>query len=129
MIDSGKMVTLAMIAVLIGLVAIVYNDVGNDPELANKPEWSALQSVQAKSINEPSDGPVFVNVGSYNVVGVKSRDDGTVTWLLASPLVSPFLKIMPKENKVRISKFDFEKIKATVKLNKETEVFLRNSVE
>jgi hypothetical protein len=118
-----------IIILLAIFVTIIYHSLANNPELANKPEWSTLQSVQSKYVGESSDDPIFLTVGSYDLIGIKSLDRPSRTWLLAKPLVSPLVKTMPQENKVRISQSDFDKIKSTVKLNEETEIFLRNSIE
>ncbi len=129
MTTSGKFLFCILLANAFGLVAFLFHSLVNGPDLANKPEWSALQAIELRYRSDESSDLILTQVGSYDVIGIKSPSEVSRTWVLASPHVVPRLKILPMEFKVRIIQSDFEIIKNSVKLNEETELFLRNSIE
>jgi len=118
--------------VAITLTAVLYA-IKNDPELANKPEWSTLQAVEATHRNDVSLQRVTIikNFGSssLDVVGIRSTKGEPTVWILASPQIAPLVKVMPENIKVQLTDAEFEKIKSSVELNEETEAFLFKATE
>ena len=105
----------------------------NDPELANKPEWSVLQAVEATYRNDVSLQriTIVINFGSssLDVIGIRSAKGEPMVWVLASPQVAPLVKQMPQNIKIQLTDTEFARIKSSVELNEETEAFLSNSIE
>lgn len=75
--------------------------VSNDPELANKAEWSALQAVESEYRgNAFVDRVVIIEgfgKGKLDLIGVKSTDNGAPVWILANSKISPLVNIMPDD--------------------------------
>lgn len=104
-----------------------------DNELANKPEWSSLQIAEAKYRDDKTEGVMFIFADNkdqkFDLIGIKNSASGSRSWLIANPQRSPLVKILPLDVKIRISKEQLEKIITSVKLNQETQIFLKNSVQ
>jgi hypothetical protein len=126
---SGKILLGVLVANAAVILMWLYNSITNDPELANKPEWSVLQAVEIQYRDKSSPDLVIERIGKYEMIGVKSLNGPSKVWILADPQFSPKVKIMPPNSKIRISSGDFEKIKNSTKLNEETELFLKNSTD
>lgn len=125
--------------VLLGSVALGWswmNTIENDPEIANKPEWSVLQvmDIQDKS-KMISHGDILVakkvgKHGDYDVVGIKKMSLENPIWILTNAKFSPKIKIIPQDFKnIRISRSEYESIISNLSVNEEAEVFLRNAVQ
>lgn len=113
-------------------VWLLVDSVSKDPELANKPEWSALQAVDAEYDKGFADRLRIIKSFGRNkvdIIGIKSTGDGSPVWILANPRIVPRVKIMPADLKFRISEAEFQKLVAEVELNEETKTLLRNAIE
>jgi len=68
---------------------------GCSPELASKPEWSVLQSIEQEYRNKKFTEPEILTVRGYEVLGVQGKN-GQRIWILLKPQASPFYKQMPQ---------------------------------
>jgi hypothetical protein len=68
---------------------------GCSAELASKPEWSVLQSIEQEYRNKKFTEPEILNVRGHEVLGVRGKS-GQRVWILLNPQASPFYKQMPQ---------------------------------
>lgn len=125
--------------VLLGAVALGWswmNAIENDPEIANKPEWSILQVMDNQDKSRMiSHGGILIakNIGKhdgYDVVGIKEIALENPIWILTNAKFSPKIKILPQDfKKIRISRSEYEAILSKLNVNEETKFFLRNAIE
>ena len=130
-----KFVSWLFLTALSALLLLVFliHGIMNDPELANKPEWSVLQGVEATYRNDVSLQRITVvknfGLSSLDVIGIRSTKGEPTVWVLASPRIAPLVKQMPQNIKIRLTDVEFATIKSSVELNEETEAFLSDAVE
>ncbi len=130
---SGKVIFLGTVACLIGASVWIFSLIGKDEELASKTEWSALQNAYLKYDNQLTDRLIIIKADNkkemYDLLGVISVDGKTRVWIMASPNSVPKLKTMPSNLKITITQNELQKIRTAVKLNAETDEFLKNAIE
>lgn len=68
---------------------------GCSSELASKPEWSILQSVEQEYRDQTFKTPGVLRKQGYKLLGVQGRE-GRHVWILLNPKSSPFYKQMPQ---------------------------------
>lgn len=104
-------------------------------EMTGKREWSILQALVEANRNTPAKDRVTIRTalasGEYNAIGITS-DNGQTVWMLARCYGPPYVKALPlsatEMNRVRITHSDLEKIRGSVRISEEVELFLINSL-
>ena len=129
----GPVVGALVLAALAGSALYAWIGIGNDPELANKPEWSALQAADVRWRSSASD-EIFaisenIGGGEYDAVGIWDNTERAMVWVLTNPKQQPNIKTLPKFTRLRISHKQFEEVGSKLDVHRDVEEFLRNSIE
>ncbi len=105
-----------------------------DSELAQKPQWSLLQSLAVKYQDDINRNGVIVLPRalrtSHTAIGVPRADrpQGYV-WVIADPYGNPKLKAVPDETPFRLKSYELHGLERLMPLDAEILAFLRRGVE
>ena len=106
----------------------VFVSISADPELANKQEWSILQSLEAKNRNNVAASDLMIetnyNATGYDAFGILNNKTHQRVWFLGNARNIPLIKILPTIENIHISPEQLDKIKKQTKLNQETLQFI-----
>ncbi len=118
-----------------GLVAIPLTVwIYPDSELAQKPQWSLLQSLSVKYQDDANGNGVIVLPralrSKHVAIGLPRADrpQGYV-WVIADPYGTPKLKAVPEQTPFRLKTYELHRIEGRLALDAEILTFLREGVE
>jgi len=86
---------ITFISLLIIAATIVTVMFGCSAELASKPEWSVLQSIELENRHRRFTEPEIITIDGYPVLGVQGNN-GQRIWILLNSNASPFYKQVPQ---------------------------------
>ena len=86
---------ITFISLLIIAATIVTVMFGCSEELASKPEWSVLQSIELENRHRRFTEPEIITIDGYPVLGVQGNN-GQRIWILLNSNASPFYKQVPQ---------------------------------
>ncbi len=86
---------ITFISLLIIAATIVTVMFGCSAELASKPEWSVLQSIELENRHRRFTEPEIITTDGYPVLGVQGNN-GQRIWILLNSNASPFYKQVPQ---------------------------------
>jgi len=122
---------LGLWSVLLFLTSACNKD-ANDDELANKPEYSILQSYEYKYRDMPNDKPYLVEMNALNtgltVIAFPAQDKshGYVVMLTNSSR-SPDIKVLPDVDFV-VTNESYKAVKEQIALSKEVDQFISKHI-
>ena len=126
--SMGAMIVWAMVAVPL----MVWLD--PDSELAQKPQWSLLQSLAVKYEDDANGNGIIVLPRalrtSHTAIGLPRADQPRgYVWVLADPRGEPMLKALPQDAPFRLKTYELHGIERRLPLDAEILSFLRKGVE
>ena len=126
-----KMKILFAVSILTNIAIAVwalYAGIAADPELANKPEWNALQYLESKHRDGPSEPNVILIKNledtGYDAAGIFDAKTSKRFWILTNSKISPKIKLMPKPTEITLSDDQVKMILEGVTVNDEVKSFL-----
>jgi hypothetical protein len=92
----GLLIGLALAVVLVVCGWLVYRGIFSNEELASKPEWSIVQSVESQNRDKPGDKVEVVKIDEYSLVGIPVNDARKKIWIMLNPRNPPYYKQIPQ---------------------------------
>jgi hypothetical protein len=116
------------IALNIGLLGwLTVNAILSDPELANKGEWSILQTLESVNRGKSMDDVLFeknYNNSGYDAVGILDTQTHERVWILSNANRPPMIKLLPRVTRITITDDQIKRILNSVRVNEDTKFFL-----
>jgi hypothetical protein len=101
------------LAVVLGAGGFALWTLFSSDEVNSKPEWSALQYLEANSRGVSPVGVVFKKAGEgYLAVGLPSKNGQSTVWILLNPAHAPLYKQMPATESPRLTQQMLTQIEA-----------------
>ena len=105
-------VWLALAVVLIVGCWLIYRGIFSNEELASKPEWSIVQSVESQDRDEPSHKVEIVKIDEYSLLGIPVNDARKKIWIMLNPRNPPYYKQIP-QGSYALSREDLKRVLAS----------------
>lgn len=106
----------------------IFRSVASDPELANKQEWSILETLEAKNRKTTSNTNVIIEtnyMGSgYDAFGILDPKLNRWIWIMGNAKNVPMIKILPEIQNLIITTDQLDELSKNVKMNLETRQFV-----
>jgi hypothetical protein len=123
-----RLLWVSALANLILLLAVYFVFEWPDSELANYREWSILQAAESSGDRTEDRQlillPNFKDSG-YGVFGVPVESSEKTVWLLGNSKHSPKIKMLPVQQRLRLTSDEIRRIEEGIRLNDDMKTFLK----